>query len=309
MDIHELFQQFIWECEFSQKLRPETIRGYTDVFSLFVKIIPDIQLTDLTSITITNFFKILNERKRIVGKGKIKVGVKKSTVATYWGKLNSFFNWLEKHQHIEANPFSDMKYPKVTYEDKRFLKREEVEKIFAAIYVHHNNNLLILKRNLALFNILLFCGLRREEVILLQIRDIDLERKTITIRAETSKSSMSRSLPLTSTVITTLKDYLKERKHYTCQHLFVSSTSDKRFTRDGLKHLVRMLNTASKVRFHLHQFRHTFAINFLKQSSNLFSLKQLMGHRDIRMTAVYLRCLPVDEMRSDIEKMSIDGLI
>lgn len=309
MDIRTLFQQYIWECEFSQKLRPETLRGYSEVFTLFLKILPDVQLNDLNTYTITNFFKILNERKRIVGKGKIRVGIRKSTVATYWSKLNSFFNWLEKHEHIERNPFSQMIYPKVTYEDKKFLKKEEVERIFAAIYLHHNNNLLILKRNLALFTILLFCGLRREELLLLHIRDIDLERKTITITAETSKSGISRSLPLSSKVIVALKDYLKERRHLTCPYLFVSSIGDRHFTYDGLKHLVSKLNTESKVKFHLHQFRHTFAINFLKQSSNLFSLKQLMGHRDIRMTAVYLRCLPVDEMRSDIEKMSIDRLI
>jgi integrase len=74
-------------------------------------------------------------------------------------------------------------------------------------------------------------------------------------------------------------------------------------------HLVKRLNAASKVRFHLHQFRHTFAINFLRQSNNLFKLKELLGHTDIRMTAIYLRHLPVDEMRADIEKMSIDCLL
>ena len=52
-----------------------------------------------------------------------------------------------------------------------------------------------------------------------------------------------------------------------------------------------------------------FAVNFLRQSNNVYKLKELLGHKDISMTAMYLRCLPVDELRGDVEKMSIDNLI
>jgi integrase len=308
-DVQQLFQEFMWECEFSRKLRPETIKGYKDVFATFSRLVPNLQLADIDTATITNFFKLLNERTRVVGKGMVKTGVKKSTIATYWSKLSVFFDWLERKLYIPSNPFRQMKYPTPTYEDRQFLKKGEVEKIFAAIYINHSNNLLILKRNILLFTILLFCGLRREEVLLLQLRDIDLERKLITIRPETSKSGSSRRIPLTSHTIIVLKDYLAERKKYSCQHLFVSSSRDKELSSDGLRHLVAKLNRASKVSFHLHQFRHTFAVNFLKQSNNIYKLKELLGHKDIKMTAVYLRCLPVEEMRGDVEKMSIDDLI
>jgi integrase/recombinase XerD len=49
---------------------------------------------------------MLDERKRYVGKGRIKVGVKKSTTATYWSKLNSFFVWLEAKGAITTNPLN-----------------------------------------------------------------------------------------------------------------------------------------------------------------------------------------------------------
>jgi integrase/recombinase XerD len=280
-----------------------------NVFTLFTSLVPDVHLSNITTETVTAFFKVLEQRKRIVGRSTVKMGIKKSTVATYWGKLNSFLSWLQARNHIAANPFAAMKYPAPKYEDRKFLKKSEVEKIFAAIYIHHNDNLLLLKRNIALFHILLFCGLRREELLQLQIRDIDMERHLLTIRSETSKSGISRQLPLNSNVITALMDYFLQRKKYTCQYLFVSNTIDRQFTSDGLNHLVLRTIVQSGVRFHLHQFRHTFAINFLKQSNNLFMLKELLGHRDISMTALYLRCLPVDEMRNDMAKMSIDKLL
>ena len=202
-----------------------------------------------------------------------------------------------------------MKYPSPVYEDQKYLKKEDVEKIFATIYTYHGNSLLIQKRNILMFNILLFCGLRKEELLLLRLTDIDIGRKLLNVRGENSKSGVVRQVPLASSTITVLRDYLTYRKKYTTQYLFVSSTSDKELSYDGMKHLVEKLNNRSKVRFHLHQFRHTFAMNFLKQSNNIYKLQQLMGHKSIQMTAVYLRRLPVGEMRDDIEKMSIENLI
>lgn len=307
--LHQLFEEFLYESEFVQKSRRETLRGYKQAFLTFNKLLPDLELQSLTPETLTRFFKILEERKRVIGKGVIKVGIKKSTVATYWGKLNSFFKWLKLKNVIPVNPFSEMKYPVPVYENRKYLGKEEIEKILTAILNHSGRNVLLLKRNLVLFYILLFCGLRREELALLQIRDIALDRRVLTVRAENSKSGRTRHLPLHSIVVLYLKDYLKERRKYTTPYLFVSNSRDDRLTYDGIKHLTQKLCQVSGVRFHLHQFRHTFAVNFLKTSNNIAKLKQLLGHQDIRMTMVYLRCLPTNELRGDIEALSIDNLI
>jgi len=308
-DLQEFFDEYIHECEFSRRLRNETLRGYKQTFATFIKLMPDASLKTISPSFMTNFFKILEQRKRMVGKGIIKTGVKKSTIATYWSKLNNFFDWLKLKKLIRSNPFSEMQYPTPVYEDRKFLKKEEVEKIISAIITNSNNNILIFKRNLVIVHLLLFCGLRREELLLLQVRDLDLERRIITIRAETSKIPRTRYLPLHSQLILYLKDYLKERRHLTTSYLIVSSARDDMLSYDGLHHLVLKLKRCSGVKFHLHQFRHTFAVNFLKSSNNIAKLKQLMGHTDIRMTLVYLRCLPTDEMREDIENMSIDSLV
>jgi len=307
-NLSNLFDEFIYECEFVRKARPETLRGYRQAFSTFNKLQPDISIDLLTSIVVIRFFKILEERKRIVGKGIIKSGIKRSTAATYWSKLNSFFSWLAMKGYVVKNPFDELKYPSPTYENRKFLKREEIEKILTAIFIKSKNSLL-LKRDLVLFYILLYCGLRKEELLMLQIRDIDFSSKILTVRAETSKSNRTRYIPLHSQLIKHLKEYLNERKKYTTPYLFVSSNRDARLSYAGLKHIVNKLANASDVKFHLHQFRHTFAINFLKQNNNIAKLKQLLGHTNLNATLIYLRCLPTNEMRGDIENMSIDALI
>jgi integrase len=308
-NLQQHFDEYIFECEFARKLRPETLRGYRETFKLFLRLTPGASLEIIIPSLITNFFRTLEQRKRLVGNGIIKTGVKKSTIATYWSKLSGFFEWLKNKNLLPQNPFREMAYPTPTYEDKKFLSRNEIEKILTAILNHSDKNILTLKRNLAMFHILLFCGLRKEELLFLQVRDIDLNKRTVTVRAETSKSGRSRCVPLHSQVILYLKDYLSERKRYSTPYLFVSSKRDDRLTSDGLKHLVNTLRNRSGVRFHLHQFRHTFAVNFLKSSNNVAKLKQLLGHQNIAMTLQYLRCLPTNEMRGDIESMSIDLML
>lgn len=301
-----LFNEFIFECEYARKLKPATIRGYKSVFSFFITLCPDVTRGSLDTHTVITFFKELETRNRVVGRGLVKTGVKKSTIATYWSKLNPFFKWLKSKELIKANPFDSMAYPTPTYEDKQFLSRNEVERIMTAVITNATKNVFMLKRNLLLIHLLLFCGLRKEELLQLQIRDIDLSKKELTIRRESSKSDRTRCLPLHAHVLMHLVEYLKARRHYTCQYLLVSSLRDERLTGDGLKHLVDALRQRSGVPFHLHQFRHTFAVNFLKQSGNVTKLRQLLGHKDITVTMIYLRCLPPSEMQGDIERMRID---
>jgi len=308
-DIQQLFNEFIWECEFVKRLRPDTLQSYRQAFSTFAKLTPGVSLESLTPNMITTFFKTLQERKRIVGRGTVKIGVKTSTVGAYWRKLTCFFQWLELRNYISVNPFKVLTYPTPAYEDAKYLKKREIEKIITAIHASQGNSILVFKRNLVLFYLLLYCGLRKEEVMLLQIPDIDFERRLLTIRKESSKSGKTRQLPLHSTTLMHLKDYLKQRNEYTTPYLIVSKGTDDKLSYAGLKHLVDSIRKRSGVQFHLHQFRHTFAVNFLKTTNNIGHLRQLMGHKDIRMTMVYLRCINVDEIRGEIELMNIDNFL
>lgn len=235
------------------------------------------------------------------------MGVQKSTIATYWSKLNGFFAWLETNDHIQKNPFIGMAYPTPSYDDKKYLSKDQVEKILAAILLSSGNNMLVLKRNLCMFYILLFCGLRKEELSQLQIRDLDFGKRRLTVRRETSKSNRTRQLPMHSLVFRHLQEYLKERKLYTSEYLFISNNRDEKLSNQGLMYFVQRIRATSGVKFHLHQVRHTFAVNFLLINKNIAKLQQLLGHTSIAMTLQYLRCLPPDEMKADIENMHIDS--
>ena len=308
--MQSLHKQFIDEQRFATRLSSVTLRGYEQSFALLEEVMPNLSVQELTPAIMTEFFRRLEIRTRTVGRGIKKVGVKKSTIATYRSKLNCFFAWLEIKGHIAQNPFSVMRYPDVRYDDRKFLSRDDIQRIFTTLVLGAlQQSSFIQKRNLALFAALLYTGIRRGELLNLLVTDIDMRRKELTVRAETSKSKVRRVVPISAELMKLLRDYLLERVRLTTPFLFASSARDDKLTDNGLKHLIESVQRASGVRFHAHQFRHTFAVNVLNNGSDIARLKQLLGHRDIRMTATYLRCLPTTALRGDVEALSLDKLV
>lgn len=309
--LEKLFNEFMEEMEFSSKLSPITLEGYSNAFTLLMKIMPETDLANLSDKAMIEFFKRLQERQRIIGRGRAVKGVKISTIGTYRSKLNKFFEWLKMKGEIKKNPFDVIAYPNITYTDKKFLNREDLERILTAIEINIEwKNLLVKKRNIAIIYLLLTCGLRKNELLCLKVIDIDFDRKILTVRAETSKSKIDRRIPLNSKTLEILKDYIKERRglDYSTPYLFVSCNKDDKLSVHGFKHLIEFLNRKTGIKFHAHQFRHTFAVNLLGNGSDIEKLKQLMGHHDIRMTCSYLRCLPTEAMREEVERLKLENM-
>ena len=309
--LRPLFDDFIRECKYTHRRRPETLRGYEAVFSTFLKLCPQASLDTLTPQTITQFFETLQTRQRVVGKGTVTQGVKDSTVGTYSSKLFSFFTWLVKEGHLPKNPLEGVKRVYPVYDDNKMLRKNEVQKIRAAIELRLNN-LLQVKRDRAILSILLFCGLRREELLGLNVMDVDLERRQLKVKAETSKSKRTRTLPINRELHMLIEDYLEERrrqKKYTTPSLIVSLMGDSGLTKDGLKHWVDNLKRLSGVRFHVHQFRHTFACNAYMKCKDPLAIQHLLGHADLRMTTGYLRSFRVSDFDSVMDSLSFDSLL
>jgi integrase len=311
-DLAALHQVFMVEQRFAARLSPVTLRGYEQSFSLLLSLMPSISVEQLSAASMTEFFRRLDIRERPGQGGVTRRGVMGSTVVAYRTKLSRFFDWLKTRGHIPANPFEGMPYPRVSYEDRKYLGRREVERIFSALVLTSSwRSQFLRKRSIAIFSLLLYTGLRKGELLALRVPDIDLDRLELTIRAETSKSRLRRIVPINSRLCLALEDYLEERhkRRHQSEYLLTSASADVPLTADGLKHLVEQVKRLSGVTFHVHQFRHTFAVNVLNQGGDIAKLKQLLGHRDIRMTSVYLRALPTSAMRTDVESVALDRLL
>lgn len=309
-----LFDRFIKKVSDSEKKSPETVRGYKASFQLFRKFHfeqygAEPTLNDLNCEKMIEFFSYLNKRDRKVGKGEIRTGVRASTVATYRGKLDVFFKWLAESGFLKVNPFENIKYPDVRYEDRKYFNKKELHEILVA--VDHDirwPNLLLKKRIVAMITVLCNLGLRKGELLGLKISDLDLRKNWLTVRPETSKSRRMRTLPMNTQVVTDIQDYLAERdkRGYKTDFLWVSDNDDKQFSVGGFIHLVRKIKEAVSIeKFHIHRFRHTFAVNYYYQTKDIVGLQYLLGHTDIEMTKRYLRALPIDFTKDELKNFSL----
>jgi len=318
LPLKPLHQEFMGYSRFTRQVSPNTLRGYENAFDLLLKRYPDITTATLTPELLTGFFEWLQTRDRIVGRGVIRQGVKKTTIATYWIKLTKFFSWLVLKGYLAANPLKDkaLEFPRIRYDDRKYLESKDMKKILRAVSVTIQwQNDLIRARNVAIIAVALYCGLRRTELLSLKVSDVDMTHGRIIVRAETSKSQMSRTIPLNSEVRQSLTEYLDERSRstilYTTPFLWVVGSKNAPLGSQGLSYLVKVLSAESQVKFHLHQLRHTFAVNFLHSSGHSsFKLQGLLGHRSIVSTAAYTRCLPPEIVRADLERMAdVDNMV
>ena len=302
-----LFDEYINERRFCSNLSDETIRGYEAVFELFLKIMPEI--TDaqfLTPEMLVEFFKRLATRDRPVGKGTVRTGVQVSTIKTYWSRLNCFFNWLKTKSRLKENPLKKVVVPKPSFKDMRALEDADVRKLYSAVTLRSSNTF-VLRRDTAMLSLLTFTGIRLGEFISLEVRDIDFEKHLLCVRSATSKSKHTRTIPIHPTLLLHLRDYVAERnkRKYKTHYLIVSSHADKQLSRHGLKNWIKAIRKKAGVRFHLHQFRHTFACNLARKNVNAVKIQRLLGHSSLNMTMTYLRSMESDDMREEINRLAI----
>jgi len=309
--LDSLFAQFMRERKFTGAAAA-TLRGYESSYKLFRKLMPGVRPEEINKDLIINFFEKLQTRERDPMESKKKIGVENTTLYTYKNKLGSFFNWLVKKGVISTNPFKGLKLAKPVERNRKYLLHDEIQKIFATIgfSIHCKNNL-IKKRNLLIIAFPLLLGLRKGEILGLKLTDIYLDKKLLLVRGESSKSKRNRSIPINNEAFSFLIDYLEERKRraYKNEYLFVSDGSDARFTEHGLKHMLAKVIKHVGFSFHMHQFRHTFAVNMRRNGSDVVEMKEVLGHADIRMTYHYLGNFPVEDCRIRLNSLSVEGMM
>ena len=132
-------------------------------------------------------------------------------------------------------------------------------------------------------------GIRRSELISLQISNIDLADGTIKVLGKRNKE---RIIPLLPVIKQQLKTYLFERKQLPLivdeNNLILLSNGNK-----GNETFVYRLindyfgNVSEKVKKSPHMLRHTFATHMLNHGADLNSIKELLGHSSLASTQIY----------------------
>jgi site-specific recombinase XerD len=146
------------------------------------------------------------------------------------------------------------------------------------------------KRDLAMFMLMLRCGLRVEEVANLTLGAIDYGRSQIMVRC--GKGSKDRIVYINVDAAEALAAYLQSRPAVSEQKIFLVEKGvykDKPISVRGIQKRIEYYSRKSGIQVSCHQLRHTMATQLLNAGTDLVTLQYLLGHSRIKTTMRYAR--------------------
>jgi integrase/recombinase XerC len=216
----------------------------------------------------------------------VESGITNRSVNRKISSLNSYFKFLLKVQAIAQNPLSKHKALKTSKKLQVPFSEEEVQTVIDAL--HHEDSFEGL-RNKLIIELFYTTGIRRVELITLQLTDVDLSLKTIKVLGKRNKE---RVIPLLETVIHTLELYLEKRNSLSAivdaEYLFLTKKGIKIYETLVYRIINAYFSQAStKLKKSPHILRHSFATHLLNQGADLNAVKELLGHTSLAATQVY----------------------
>lgn len=142
-------------------------------------------------------------------------------------------------------------------------------------------------RNRAIILTLLDTGMRASELCGIKIHQVDLDQRKFKVFG---KGSKERLLPFSARTGQAIWKYLAvDRKDdHLGQALFATQRGTP-LTRTHLRHILeRIAARADLPNYTPHDFRHTFAVNYLRNYPNIYTLQEMLGHTTLEMVKRYL---------------------
>jgi integrase/recombinase XerD len=211
--------------------------------------------------------------------------------------LNKFREYLKKHN---AKPFNlPIKREREQTEERlNVLSQEEIKDLFRA--THYSNPLKRFRaRQKALLVCLYSCGMRRNEVLNLEIQDILFDKERIYVRK--GKNYKERFIPINLYNLKILEDYVYDarmnfKKSSESTYVFITERSIKMGSsaiENDLKQVIKATEDRSLIEKNItpHALRHSIATHFLQEGMKIEDIQQFLGHSSLESTQIYTHIL------------------
>ncbi len=250
-----------------------------------------------------------------IPRGPIKLSPK--SILNVHTALSALWSWAIAEEITTKNIVRTITPPNVQEPVVEPFTREEVEAMLKACRrtATYKTNGFVTNdrptgdRDAAIVLLLLDTGLRADELCHVKIADLDMAGNKIKVLGKGKKERLVYFGKRTSK---SLWKYLLPRVS-TMQppdlFLFVGPPDDPRpMERHVLLRLVKRIgDRAGVANVYPHRFRHSFAINYLRNSGDLFTLQQILGHSDLKMVRRYASIAQTDCARAHQTASPVDN--
>lgn len=254
---------------------PKTVETYGEAVAQFTVFLDEHGIHDIADVRrehIENFIIQL-----------LDTGRSASTASNRFRALQQFFNWTLEEDYVGSNVMAGMKPPKVIEPQVPVLSVDEIQAIVATC----RGKSFEARRDEAIVRLLADTGIRRGELLGLRVDDVDLDERVVSVLG---KGRRPRVVPFGAKTAKALDRYDIERGRHPQANLEDFWLSRRGIlTPSGLNIMIRRRGRDAGIgdTLHPHQFRHTFAHEWLAQGGREGDLTRLAGWRSPAMLNRY----------------------
>ena len=268
----------------------ETIRVYKLHLQNLINYLDNPIIDQINSDDVRNFMKYLRTEhtpNRLSGDTS---PYSDAAIANHWKAIRSLFRFCESAFGMDS-PAADI--PQIKFQtpeivpftkgEVRLLAKHSGKLSVKGKSHHFWRNMNNGRRNRAIVLLLLDTGIRVSELCRLKVEDIHEGAGEIEIRpCGSGQKTNPRIIPICRRSLKSVNRYLNEIDASPPDNLFGLTPS-------GVRTMLYNLGKRAEVLdVHPHRFRHTFAIMFLRNGGDVFTLQRFLGHQTLDMCKRYL---------------------
>ena len=230
------------------------------------------------------------------------------TVRLHLSALSGFCRFLVKEGLLQSNPVRLVPKPKVEKRLPQFFRDEALQDYFTSTDIHVSEDFLeafsqtprsktgkdLYEHRLArlIISLLYGTGMRRSELIALNMQDVDFGRKVVKVLG---KGNKMREIPLIVSLCEEILLYLKAVETLTGEErslkspLLVTYSGNRLYPAYVDRTVKRELGSVKGItgRKSPHVLRHSLATELMNEDADLNSIKEMLGHSSLATTQVY----------------------
>ena len=240
-------------------------------------------IQDIDTSDIFDFLSYLaNDRQTSSEHGSAEHGISSSSRARKLSAIKSFYKYLTvRTKQLTENPVADLEYPKIRKSLPKYLTFEQSASLLQAVSGQNE------KRDYAILMLFLNCGIRRSELVGLNLTDVYEDRIRVV-----GKGNKERFVYFGSACRKAIDAYLVERnqKVLSDNRALFGSRDNNRISVTAVHRLVKkaLLQAGlDSTQFSAHKLRHTAATMMLSGGVDVKTLQEVLGHENLNTTQIY----------------------